>query len=185
MKLTKATQTYISIVSVFLLAIIASGTYVFQSGNPISSSADIVASYNIPQLIVQTDKVNYKVGDEIKVEITANTDSDPVTGSQILFSYPQDSLTLGKVNRSGIFGLYRDIKRDDLSGLVGIMYSPFIAYTGQGGQVTEISLKAEKAGRFNLTLITDSQIKGVGSTRIATTKKFITPLIKSATITVN
>lgn len=184
MKLTKVSQTYLSILSVFLLAIVASGAYVFQAGNPISSSADVVSSQNIPQLIIQTDRPNYKVGDKIVVKISANTDVNPITATQLLFSYPPASLSLEKVNRSGIFGLYRKIQRNDLAGTVSIMYSPFLSYKGQGGQVTELTLKAKDPGTYNLTLLTSSQIKGIAPTSIATTKNLVTPLIKNATITV-
>jgi hypothetical protein len=182
MKITKATQIYVSIVSVFLLAIVTSATYITQSGG-INSQADTVVTKPTPTLSITTDKKIYQTNDLVVVKIN-ESNSIPITAGQILFSYPTKSLQVVSISDSGILGQAQNVVRNDDAGVISLTYEPLVGYGGSGGALAEITLRAIKNDKINLVLEGESQLPNSLPTAITTIEKKVLPKIKNAAIEV-
>jgi hypothetical protein len=184
MALPKTTQVYLSIFSVFLLTIVGSSAYILQSGSGVTSQADTKIQVINPKLSLLADHSIYAVGETVNITIKGSFKNDPVTGGQILLSYPNKSLQFVSADSAGQLGTATVISPDPATGTVSLKYLPLVGYTGRGGIIAQVKFKAISAARDDLTLETVSQLPGLLPTSITTVSQTFTPDTQNTSITI-
>lgn len=184
MALTKATQAYLSIASVFLLTIVGSGAYLLHSNTGPVSHADTKTIQSKAQLSLASSDYIYSAGETFSVNVEGQFSGEPVTSAQILLSYPNKLVQFVSVEDNSSLGLPELVSNDIATGTLSLTYRPLTGYTKPNAHIVSVTFKTLSPGQANITLETVSQLQKLKPTIISMVTKEIVPETKNITIVI-
>jgi len=167
-KLSKTAQTYIGIVSVFMLVLVGSGTYLLQN-NQTSVNADIAKNTIVetPELSLETSSQNATKGDRVKVDLSGQFMQSPISGATISISYPVDLLKPSSQNfTDGILENPTKNEIDEDLGVISLEFAP-IAGSAASGKIAELNFDTLASGQADVT-IADSDLTSANNNIVDT-----------------
>lgn len=185
MRLGKIAQVYASLLSIFLLAVVGIGTYMWQSGAFSSQADESVRPTNLPIINLETPSTTIKNNADVEISVVGDFEAAPVTSGNIIISYPPDLLDVESITSDD--GILRNPTSQIINEDKGLITMSFSSLTGIAttGPIAIIKAKAKEVGLAQIIVETEPTSTAQSVTQFTSLESVdATPIVFGASLTI-